>query len=77
MNGNADQIYHPTFTFQGFRYLKVEGVEQINIDDFQAVALYSDMEFTGSLTTSNELINQLQENIQWRQRGNFLDVNLK
>ena len=61
MNGNADQIYHPTFTFQGFRYLKVEGVDQINIDDFQAVALYSDMEFTGSLTTSNELINQLQE----------------
>ena len=32
------------------------------------------MEFTGSLTTSNELINQLQENIQWGQRGNFLDV---
>ena len=74
LNGNADQIYHPTFTFQGFRYLKVEGVDQINIDDFQAVALYSDMEFTGSLTTSNELINQLQENIQWGQRGNFLDV---
>ena len=32
------------------------------------------MEFTGSLTTSNELINKLQENIQWGQRGNFLDV---
>ena len=43
LNGNADQIYHPTFTFQGFRYLKVEGVDQINIDDFQAVALYSDI----------------------------------
>jgi len=74
LNGNADQIYHPTFTFQGFRYLKVEGVSQINIDNFQAVALYSDLEFTGSLTTSNELINKLQENIQWGQRGNFLDV---
>ena len=74
LNGKTDQIYHPTFTFQGFRYLKVEGVDQINLDDFKAVALYSDMEFTGSLTTSNELINQLQENIQWGQRGNFLDV---
>lgn len=74
LNGKVDQIYHPTFTFQGFRYLKVEGIDQINIDDFQAVALYSDMEFTGSLTTSNELINQLQHNIQWGQRGNFLDV---
>ena len=74
LNGKIDQIYHPTFTFQGFRYLKVEGIDQINLDDFKAVALYSDMEFTGSLTTSNELINQLQENIQWGQRGNFLDV---
>ncbi|MDA8762627.1 glycoside hydrolase family 78 protein [Flavobacteriaceae bacterium] len=74
LNGKADQIYHPTFTFQGFRYLKIEGIDQINIDDFKAVALYSDMEFTGSLTTSNKLINQLQENIQWGQRGNFLDV---
>lgn len=74
LNGVKDQIYHPTFTFQGFRYLKVEGIDQINLEDFQAVALYSDMEFTGTLTTSNDLINQLQENIQWGQRGNFLDV---
>ena len=74
LNGKTNQVYHPTFTFQGFRYLKVEGMDQINLDDFKAVALYSDMEFTGSLTTSNELINQLQENIQWGQRGNFLDV---
>jgi alpha-L-rhamnosidase len=74
LTGEADQIYHPTFTFQGFRYIKIEGIDQVNIDDFKAIALYSDMEFTGSLTTSNELINQLQENIQWGQRGNFLDV---
>ena len=32
------------------------------------------MQFTGQLTTSNKLINQLQQNIQWGQRGNFLDV---
>ena len=74
LTGEADQIYHPTFTFQGFRYIKIEGIDQVNIDDFKAIALYSDMEFKGSLTTSNELINQLQENIQWGQRGNFLDV---
>ena len=74
LNGKTDQIYHPTFTFQGFRYIKIEGIDKINIEDFKAVALYSDMEFTGSLSTSNELINQLQENIQWGQRGNFLDV---
>ena len=74
LNGDEDQIYEPVFTFQGFRYLKIDGIDKININDFKAVALYSDMEFTGQLTTSNKLINQLQQNIQWGQRGNFLDV---
>ena len=29
---------------------------------------------TGTFSTSNALINQLQHNIQWGQKGNFLDV---
>jgi alpha-L-rhamnosidase len=29
---------------------------------------------TGTFSCSNSLINQLQQNIQWGQRGNFLDV---
>ena len=52
------------------RYLKIDGIDKININDFKAVALYSDMALTGQLTTS-KLINQFQQNIQWSQRGNF------
>jgi alpha-L-rhamnosidase len=32
------------------------------------------MRASGSLETSNPLLNQLQHNIQWGQKGNFLDV---
>ena len=32
------------------------------------------MQPTGSFSCSNPLINQLQHNIQWGQKGNFLDV---
>jgi alpha-L-rhamnosidase len=32
------------------------------------------MKPTGTFTSSNPLLNQLQHNIQWGQRGNFLDV---
>ena len=39
-----------------------------------AITLYSDMERTGSFSCSNPLLNQLQHNIQWGQKGNFLDV---
>lgn len=75
LNGQGEEIFEPNFTFFGFRYIKIEGVEgEINPSDYTAVALHSDMPPTGQFTTSNELVNKLQHNIQWGQRGNFLDV---
>lgn len=67
--------FEPHFTFQGFRYVMVEGYPgTIKPEDFTAVALYSDMKPTGQFNCSLPLVNQLQHNIQWGQRGNFLDV---
>jgi alpha-L-rhamnosidase len=75
LKGNGEEIFEPHFTFFGFRYIKVEGVAgELQPEDFTAIALYSDMEQTGSFTSSNEKINQLQHNIEWGLRGNFLDV---
>ncbi|MDD7885131.1 alpha-L-rhamnosidase [Flavivirga sp. 57AJ16] len=75
LKGGEEEIFEPNFTWQGFRYVKVEGISgMINPEDFTAVALYSDMPKTGSFSTSNELINKLQHNIEWGQKGNFLDV---
>lgn len=72
---NTTQIFEPHFTFQGFRYVKVEGYPgELKTEDLIAVAVYSDMETTGKFSTSNPLLNQLQHNIQWGQKGNFLDV---
>lgn len=71
----AAEVFEPHFTFHGFRYVRVEGWKgPINLGDFTAVALYSDMPKTGNFTCSDPLINQLQHNIQWGQQGNFLDV---
>lgn len=73
LNGKPDQVLEPHFTFYGFRYVKVEGFTP-SVENMTAIALYSDMEQTGTLTTSDPLLNQLQHNIQWGQRGNFVDV---
>ncbi len=68
-------IYEPKFTFHGFRYLLLEGLDKAPaLDDITGLVIYSDMEPTGNFECSNELINQLQHNIQWGQKGNFLDV---
>ncbi|QHS57518.1 family 78 glycoside hydrolase catalytic domain [Mucilaginibacter sp. 14171R-50] len=75
LKGGGNEYFEPQFTWQGFRYIKVEGVRgDLNLDNFTAVAVYSDMEPTGVFTTSNPMLNQLQHNIQWGQKGNFLDV---
>jgi alpha-L-rhamnosidase len=75
LKGGVAETFEPHFTFYGFRYLKIENYPgEINPDNFTAVALYSDMKPTGTFTSSNALVNQLQHNIQWGQRGNFLDV---
>jgi alpha-L-rhamnosidase len=75
LKGGAEEIFEPHFTFQGFRYIKVEGHPgELKPENFTAIALYSDMEPTGTFTCSNPLLNQLQHNIQWGQKGNFLDV---
>jgi alpha-L-rhamnosidase len=75
LKGSGEEVFEPHFTWHGFRYLKVEGYPgEINPANFEAIALYSDMKLTGSFTCSDALINQLQHNIQWGQKGNFLDV---
>lgn len=66
--------YRSHFTFFGFRYVKVNGLIEVNPSDFEGVVLYSDLEDTGNIRTSNDLLNQLFENAKWGQRGNFLDV---
>lgn len=75
LKGEGQEVFEPHFTFFGFRYVRVTGFTgELSPDQFEAVALYSDMKPTGSFNSSNSLINQLQHNIQWGQRGNFLDV---
>ncbi|THU38378.1 alpha-L-rhamnosidase [Niastella caeni] len=75
LNGKEEQVLEPHFTFFGFRYIQVEDYPgEIKPENFTAVALYSDMAPTGNFECSNTLLNQLQHNIQWGQRGNFLDV---
>ena len=76
--GEGIENYAPHFTFMGFRYVKVEGypVQEngLPLDAFVGEVIHSDMVPTGSFECSHSGVNQLQRNIQWGQRGNFVDV---
>lgn len=64
----------PFFTFYGFRYVKVEGIEDVNPELFTGLVIHSDLPETGSIETSHPLVNRLIQNARWGQKGNFLDV---
>ncbi len=75
LSGEGEEIYEPTFTFMGFRYVEITGYPgKLTEDDITAVVIHSDMQPTGKYETSDPLLNQLQHNIVWGQKGNFLDV---
>ncbi|WEK33662.1 MAG: family 78 glycoside hydrolase catalytic domain [Candidatus Pseudobacter hemicellulosilyticus] len=75
LSGQGEEVFEPHFTFYGFRYIRVNGYPgELKPENFTAVALYSDMKPAGTFECSNPLLNQLQHNITWGQRGNFVDV---
>ena len=72
---DEEEVFEPHFTYQGFQYAWLEQwPEDAQATDFVAQVLHSDMPRTGRFKCSDALINQLQHNILWGLKGNFLDV---
>jgi alpha-L-rhamnosidase len=75
LKGDVEEVYTPHFTFHGFSYVKVEGFPNMpRSEQFTGIALYSDLPETGTFECSDQLINQLHQNILWSQKSNFLEI---
>ncbi|MCL2322436.1 MAG: glycoside hydrolase family 78 protein [Oscillospiraceae bacterium] len=75
LKGGEIEVYEPFFTFHGFRFVCVDEYPgEINLENFQAIVTHSNLERIGVFSCSNQLINQLQSNITWGLKGNFLDI---
>lgn len=76
--GKGEDNYAPAFTFMGFRYVRILGLEELAdsvlIKGFTGEVMHSDMVQTGQFACSDERVNRLQQNIVWGQRGNFVDI---
>jgi len=70
---DGEQVYAPNYTYMGFRYISVEGIDAADVD-VTAIALYSDIEENGSFECSNEGLNKLQNNIRWGAKSNFVEI---
>ncbi len=75
LKGDGEETFEPHFTFHGFRYVKLEKFSGTpDTKSITGIVIYTAMPQTGTFECSDSLINQLQSNIQWGQKGNFLDV---
>jgi alpha-L-rhamnosidase len=73
--GTGPEIWQPRFTFHGFRYVEVSGLPyRPDKSAVTGVVIGSDTPRTGEFSCSDPRLNQLQSNIQWGQRGNYLSV---
>lgn len=66
--------YEACFTFHGFRYIRVTGMENPALSDFTAVLLTSEKENAGAFECSDERLSRLYKNIRWSQANNMLSI---
>lgn len=70
----AQDEYRMRFGYFGFRYALVETEGAFSPENFTAVAVYSNMEQTGSFSCSNALVNRFWLNTLWSMKGNYMDI---
>ncbi len=72
---NGTATWQPQFTFHGFRYVEVTGLfQKPGYDVVTGVVIGTDTPRAGEFTCSDPRLNQLESNIQWGQRGNYLSI---
>ena len=71
--GVSAQKYRPRFTYMGFRYVELTGVEYAP-GLITAHAVYNEMERTGEFSCENPLVNRLYQNQIWGQKSNYVEV---
>ncbi|MGN0998342.1 MAG: family 78 glycoside hydrolase catalytic domain [Faecousia sp.] len=70
-SGSVDH-YQTSFAIFGFQYVQIEG--DVEFENIEAIAVYSDMAEIGRFACSNELVNKLYENTLWSMKGNYLEL---
>ena len=70
----GEETFRPRFTYHGFRYVAVEGLEEIDLSEICACVLRSNYGTTAAFECSNPLVNQLWSNICWGMGDNFVDI---
>lgn len=69
--GGAAEVLEPAFTFQGFRYARIDGVDDLTAAMVTGLVVSSDLPEIGTFATDQPVVQKLWLNTLWSQRSNF------
>ena len=73
--GSGTEVWEPRFTSHGFRYVELTGFPgEATLDSIQGCVVHDDLRPTGTIRTSNEVLNAVYRNAVWGLRGNYRSV---
>ncbi|MBD2848383.1 family 78 glycoside hydrolase catalytic domain [Paenibacillus sp. IB182496] len=72
--GSDSETYEPRFAYHGFRYVEISADAELDMQEIEALIVYSALPRAGRLKTSNAQVNRLHDNIVRTQRANFVSV---
>lgn len=71
----GDDVFEPTLTFHGFRYVEITGWPgEFDAEALTAIVVATDTRPIGAFACSDPDLTRLHRNVEWGMRGNFLSV---
>lgn len=75
LKGKGAESWEPRFTYHGFRYVQLEGFPgKPTLDTLTAKVVRSSVEPSGTIETSNDLINRIQKTVCWTEASNLYSI---
>ena len=75
LSGEGEETYMPAFTFHGFRYVELTGVQSPTLATIEGIVFNSlPVKPSVRLTSSSPTLNKMNELGAWGQRGNFVSI---
>ena len=67
-------IWQPQFTYHGFRYAQIEGLDLLDCEDITAISLYTDLDNRSFFECGEPLVNKIHKNAVMTERANMHSI---
>jgi len=72
LKGSGEEIFKPHFVYHGFQYIEVRGLAHPpTLETLTGIVLHTSFEEKGNFSSSDPILNRLQQNTKWSFIGNY------